>query len=303
MQESSAGWYPDPAGRYQHRYWDGAQWTGHVAANGQVGEDDGTQEPNPAANASSPARQAGAQPGTGAESGRPGFRQPAVNREEIAAILSESSIQPRHGDGTVFGEPVVIIDQTSMDSRSGYRYELFSTTGVQLAECTEKIDSYHIDEVSWSEAVNKNNAETMEFRDHDGRVLASVTHRKLWKSKITVTGGNGSEIGRITQANVLGRVSFELTGQGTKAGKLRSTGTRLKQFDITDHTGNDVGRFVKLGNYSHWHPLHSSKAIGRYVLELSARLPQPLATLVIVAPVAIDLAFNVDQAGYRSASR
>lgn len=29
-----AGWYADPAGRYDLRYWDGAQWTEHVARNG-----------------------------------------------------------------------------------------------------------------------------------------------------------------------------------------------------------------------------------------------------------------------------
>lgn len=28
-------WAPDPWGRYQHRYWDGARWTDHVATYGQ----------------------------------------------------------------------------------------------------------------------------------------------------------------------------------------------------------------------------------------------------------------------------
>ena len=30
-----AGWYPDPSGRYELRYWDGTQWTEHVARQGQ----------------------------------------------------------------------------------------------------------------------------------------------------------------------------------------------------------------------------------------------------------------------------
>jgi hypothetical protein len=33
------GWYPDPVGRHQHRYWDGAVWTDHVADNGTTGVD------------------------------------------------------------------------------------------------------------------------------------------------------------------------------------------------------------------------------------------------------------------------
>ena len=30
-----AGWYSDPSGRYELRYWDGTAWTEHVARNGQ----------------------------------------------------------------------------------------------------------------------------------------------------------------------------------------------------------------------------------------------------------------------------
>lgn len=30
-----AGWYPDPSGRFEMRYWDGSAWTEHVARGGQ----------------------------------------------------------------------------------------------------------------------------------------------------------------------------------------------------------------------------------------------------------------------------
>ncbi|MGI8939378.1 MAG: DUF2510 domain-containing protein [Iamia sp.] len=30
----SSGWYPDPAGRYEHRWWDGQAWTGQVSRGG-----------------------------------------------------------------------------------------------------------------------------------------------------------------------------------------------------------------------------------------------------------------------------
>jgi hypothetical protein len=29
-----AGWYPDPSGRYEMRYWDGEKWTEHVSRQG-----------------------------------------------------------------------------------------------------------------------------------------------------------------------------------------------------------------------------------------------------------------------------
>lgn len=34
MSEQAAGWLNDPYGRYQQRYWDGDNWTEHVATNG-----------------------------------------------------------------------------------------------------------------------------------------------------------------------------------------------------------------------------------------------------------------------------
>jgi adenine-specific DNA-methyltransferase len=34
-----AGWYADPGGRHQYRYWDAAQWTAHVADNGAASVD------------------------------------------------------------------------------------------------------------------------------------------------------------------------------------------------------------------------------------------------------------------------
>ncbi len=33
--DAHAGWYPDPAGRSEFRYWDGAEWTEHVSRAGQ----------------------------------------------------------------------------------------------------------------------------------------------------------------------------------------------------------------------------------------------------------------------------
>ena len=37
---AQAGWYPDPAGRHEHRFWDGGGWTINVADNGVTGIDD-----------------------------------------------------------------------------------------------------------------------------------------------------------------------------------------------------------------------------------------------------------------------
>jgi hypothetical protein len=36
---TNAGWFPDPLGRHEHRFWDGSAWTSHVADAGRAGED------------------------------------------------------------------------------------------------------------------------------------------------------------------------------------------------------------------------------------------------------------------------
>lgn len=39
MGEIPAGWHPDPYGRFEYRWWDGQQWSGHVADGGAQFED------------------------------------------------------------------------------------------------------------------------------------------------------------------------------------------------------------------------------------------------------------------------
>lgn len=39
MSDSPAGWQPDPTGQHDHRYWDGTEWTDHVADAGVAGTD------------------------------------------------------------------------------------------------------------------------------------------------------------------------------------------------------------------------------------------------------------------------
>ena len=41
------GWYPDPFGRYQVRYWDGNAWTANVSTNGATAIDAPTGVPVP----------------------------------------------------------------------------------------------------------------------------------------------------------------------------------------------------------------------------------------------------------------
>jgi hypothetical protein len=39
VPQAAAGWFADPAGRHELRFWDGASWTEHVSDGGAVGSD------------------------------------------------------------------------------------------------------------------------------------------------------------------------------------------------------------------------------------------------------------------------
>ncbi|MCW2798688.1 MAG: hypothetical protein JWQ70_160 [Aeromicrobium sp.] len=58
MTNPPPSWYPDPTRRHELRYWDGSQWTDHVASAGVAGTDPVAQPP-------SPANPAGARSGSG----------------------------------------------------------------------------------------------------------------------------------------------------------------------------------------------------------------------------------------------
>jgi hypothetical protein len=45
MSSPSAAWYPDPSGRHQWRWWDGAAWTASVADDGEVAVDEVAADP------------------------------------------------------------------------------------------------------------------------------------------------------------------------------------------------------------------------------------------------------------------
>jgi len=56
---TAGGWYADPTGRHQYRYWDGFAWTSSVSDNGIRSDDLGDQDRAPAAEPSGKSRGSG----------------------------------------------------------------------------------------------------------------------------------------------------------------------------------------------------------------------------------------------------
>ena len=80
MQPSPAGWFPDPGGGHQWRYWDGTQWTDVVADQG-VTTVEAVARPGVPHVTGSPPR------GTGPWPSPPGRTSPSTSPTSVAAMV------------------------------------------------------------------------------------------------------------------------------------------------------------------------------------------------------------------------
>lgn len=223
----------------------------------------------------------------------------------IAAILADAGVQPgAPGDGTLFGESVLILHQWPGSPADGLRYSILGAGGAVLARCVQPLDEQPDPaQASFGELVSDANTDRLTLSDPTGTPLAQLTHKKVWKSRITLTDPTGQEIGLLKQENVLGKVRLGLTSNGRRLGRIVSDNTQLLGFTVSDDAKSPVGRITKLGRYAAPGLAGPHAVLGCYVLQLRSRPAQPLHALAVAAPLAIDLAFSIVQAGQRSLAR
>lgn len=236
--------------------------------------------------------------------------QQPIDQNALHGILAEAGVQPRSGDGTRTGEPVLVVEQTSMDATSGYRYDIYSSSGQLLGICVEDVTPISTD-ASWGAMVQHNAADRMEICDPQGNVVEQFTHRQeKGKSAVSLIELTGTVFGEVKQENVLGKLRLSLTGRTGPApdlhplGQLQATDMKASRLAINDAAGTQIGRMIKIGRYAKWRPLiRDAKAHGLYVVELTAQQPYVLASMISVLPVVVDLVLNPNPAGYRSLGR
>ena len=120
----SPGWFPDPTGRHDHRWWDGAAWTAHVA-DGGVAALDAIEAPGLAAPPGSP--------GIGRNQPRPGGAPAgndpvAVTALVIGLIALPTTLIP--GLGLVLAAAAVVL---GLVARSRIRTSRRDGDGVAIA--------------------------------------------------------------------------------------------------------------------------------------------------------------------------
>lgn len=135
----------------------------------------------------------------------------------------------------------------------------------------------------------------LEVRDPSGPVLVLTRPAKIVRSRVQVSRPDGSPVGEIVQANVFGRIRFDLVAGGEVVGAIRAENWRAWDFAVVDAAGTEVARITK-----RWEGLARTMftTADKYVVQVHFRLPDPLASMVIASALTVDTALKQDERGF-----
>lgn len=267
-----AGWYPDPYGRHESRYWDGQRWTEHVASHGRQAVD----APNG------------------------GSYVPQVQRptERVVNDVQRAGVQGgvAQGGGTIFTEPILVVNQKAKLIEVNNEYAIFDQHGRQLGAVRQVGQSMAKKAIRVLTSYDQFMTHKLQVVDAYGNVLIALTRpAKVLKSRVIVQNGMGAEIGQIVQQNAIGKIRFSLEAGGHTYGSINAENWRAWNFNIQDHTGAEIARITKT-----WEGLAKTMftTADNYVLQIHRQLDDPLRTLVVSAALGVDTALKQDARGF-----
>jgi uncharacterized protein YxjI len=270
---SPAGWFADPLGRHELRYYDGAQWTEHVSSNGRTAID--------------------APIGQG--------HVPTVQRapEKVQGDVTRAGpagVAAFDGGGSIFTEPVLVVNQKAKLIEINNEYAIYDQQARQLAAVREVGQSNLKKAARFLTSLDQYMTHQLQIVDMSGAVLLSLTRpAKFVKSKIIVQDPAGNEIGQIVQQNAIGKIRFSMESGGHTYGSINAENWRAWNFSIRDHTDTEVARITKT-----WEGLAKTMftTADNYVVQLHRPLEDPLRLLVVAAALSVDTALKQDSRGF-----
>ncbi|MEW6153428.1 MAG: phospholipid scramblase-related protein [Actinomycetota bacterium] len=265
-------WYPDPFGRHELRYWDGSQWTEHVATRGRQAQDPPTGQPH----------------------------VPTVNREKGKIIRDvEKAVaagEARPGGGTLFTEPVLVVNQKAKLIEVNNEYAIYDREGRQIGAVRQVGQSTLKKVMRVVTSFDQFMTHKLQVVDATGTpVLVLTRPAKLVKSRVVVEDGAGRPVGEIVQENMIGKIHFGLMAGGHRLGSINGENWRAWNFNIADANGTEVARITKT-----WEGLAKTMftTADNYVVQVHRALDEPLRSLVLAAALAVDTALKQDSRGF-----
>ncbi|MFG1810802.1 phospholipid scramblase-related protein [Streptomyces sp. NPDC049040] len=271
-----AGWYADPQGTPNLlRYWDGAQWTEHTNP-GQVPQ------------------QQGAGGGSAWELNVSRTPDPAKVQQQVQ---HQAGVSPTvYGGGTLFTEPVLVVNQKAKLIELVNEYSVFDQQGRTLGSVVEVGQSTAKKVLRFVSSVDQFLTHKLEVRDAQGQPHLVLTRpAKFIKSKVLVHRANGEPLGEIVQQNAFGKIKFGFMYNGQQIGAIKAENWRAWNFAIVDHTDTEIARITKT-----WEGLAKTMftTADNYVLQIHRQLQDPLLSMVVASALTVDTALKQDSRGF-----
>ena len=277
--DNPAAWHPDPTGRHQLRYWDGQDWTEHVSDQGvQAIDADLTKKST--LDTIDDALSFGNR------------HDPAKIQQQVGDI---SAANIGSGGGTLFTEPILVVNQKVKLIELNNQYSVFDSSGKQIASVNQVGQSTAKKLLRLVSSLDQFLTHKLEISDMKGQVLLRLTRpAKVFKSTVIVSDGTDREVGRIVQENMIGKINFSLQVGQQQIGAIKGENWRAWDFRIEDASGTEVARITK--KFEGIAKTLFTTA-DNYVLNIHRPLEQPLISLVVAAALSIDTALKQDTRG------
>ena len=266
-----ADWYPDPSGRHEHRYWDGTRWTEHVASHGRQGVDHETSSLPP----------------------------PTVARKTdkiVADVARAGAGGGGSGGGTVFTEPVLVVNQKMKLIEVNSEYAIYDANGRQIGAVRQVGQSALKKVARLLTSYDQFMTHKLQVVDMAGNVLLAITRpAKVFKSRVLINDSAGKEIGQVVQQNVFGKINFSLEVGGQPVGSINAENWRAWNFSIRDRSDTEVARITKT-----WEGVAKTMftTADNYVVQIHRPLEEPLRSLVVASALSVDTALKQDNRGF-----
>jgi len=202
---------------------------------------------------------------------------------------------PSAGGPSLFEQPVLVVSQKTKLIELTNEYAVYDGSGQQIGAVVEIGQSSLKKALRFVSNFDQFLTHRLEVRDARGPVLVLTRPAKVMRSRVVVTRPDGSPVGEIVQANVFGKIRFDLVAGGQLVGAIQAENWRAWNFAITDGAGTEVARITKT-----WEGVAKTlfTTADNYVVHLHVRLPDPLAALVVAAALTVDTALKQDDRGF-----
>jgi uncharacterized protein YxjI len=273
MTSPAAGWYADPFGRAEARYYNGTEWTEHVSSHGRTAIDP---------------------PGGGSHV--PTVQRAPEKVQHDVQRAGQAGTAAYQGGGSLFTEPVLVVNQKAKLIEINNEYAIYDQNARQIAAVREVGQSNLKKAARFLTSLDQYMTHKLQVVDMNGTPMLTLTRpAKVIKSRIIVQDPAGNEIGAIVQQNMIGKIRFGLEAGGQTIGSLNAENWRAWNFSIRDHTDTEVARITKT-----WEGLAKTMftTADNYVVQIHRPLQGPLQALVVAAAVSVDTALKQDSRGF-----